>query len=452
MRGRRGKLIAIAFILFVLGCAASSMLGDNLVWNERYNAMTSESIRKPNHNQPIKMKFGIWESKTDIEFWTKKVKQYSLIKPNVTVEVETIPDNSGQYLKVRLAANDLPDLFYLKSGHLPIYKEAVLPLNDLNATQRNKFPATMDGDVIGLPLVSYSEYVYYHPSIFEEVGVEIPRTLDEFMDVLERIKAYGKYVPIAIGGKDEWTFYPFMEFGPAVLARDVNYLSRIAGMEKPFGAGSTFERSATLLREISENELAGPEALSIGYDQATQLFQSGQAAMIALGQWYYSEHQSKVNYDDDLDAFAFPWRESVTEQIYSATMQDHYMAINKNTKHTDEAIAFLEWVFSPEVYQTYINNTQNTSTLIDVDSTLPFFAQAKSKHPFVPFLYNGLDEKFVRIKNAAQYDEKKSGQELFAGAKVSDIQNRLNDNWTKAVQSIDDAGGELDGEIPSSHR
>ncbi|RIX52386.1 extracellular solute-binding protein [Paenibacillus nanensis] len=451
MRGRRGRLIAVALILFAVGWTAGSVLMEKQDGGNQ-GVFTNESSRAPNHHQPIRLKLGIWESKTDIEFWTKKVKEYSRLKPNVTVEVETIPDNSGQYLKVRYAANDLPDLFYLKSGHLPVYKDSLLPLNGLDAARRNKFPGDIEGEIVGLPLVSYSEYVYYHPSIFQEVGIEVPKTLDEFMDVLEKIKDHGQYIPIAIGGKDEWTFYPFMEFGPAVLAKDVNYLSRLANTEKPFGPGSTFETSANMLSRIADQELAGPNALNIGFDQATQLFQSGQAAMIALGQWYYSEHQSKVNYDSDLDAFALPWRASKTEQIYSATMHDHYIAVNRHSKHTNEAVAFLEWMFSPEVYQTYINTSQNTSTLIDVESTLPFFAEVRNKHPFVPFLYNGQDENYIRIKNAAQYDEKKSGQEIFAGAEVADIQRKLNDNWSKAVQALNDAGGDRDGEISSSHR
>lgn len=148
----------------------------------------------------------------------------------------------------------------------------------------------------------------------------------------------------------------------------------------------------------------------------------------------------------------FPFLGENREQIYSATMNDHYITINKHSTHTEEAIAFLEWVFSPDVYQSYINTTQNTSTLIDVDSTLPFFSEVRRNHPFVPFYYNGLNENFVRIKNAAHYDEKKSGQEIFAGAEVKDIQIKLNDNWTKAVHSINDAGGDFGGEIPSSHR
>lgn len=254
------------------------------------------------------MKFGIWESKTDIEFWTEKVKEYSALKPNVTVEVETIPDNSGQYLKVRLTANDLPDLFYLKPGHLPIYKNSLLSLNQLQATSRNKYPAEIEGETLGLPLISFSEYVYYRPSIFEEVGVSVPQTLGQFMDILNQIKLHGKYIPIAIGGKDDWTFYPFIEFGPPIFAKDENYLANISNELRPFGEGSAFGKAADMLKTIAENKLAGPNALEIGFDQAKQLFQSGEAAMIALGQWYYSDHVAKVSNDEDIGAFALPWR------------------------------------------------------------------------------------------------------------------------------------------------
>lgn len=394
----------------------------------------------PNDSQPVKIKFGIWEAKTDIEFWTEKVKEYSIIKPNVTVEVETIPDNSGQYLKVRLAANDLPDLFYLKPGHLTIYKASLLSLNSLSATTRNKYPAVLNGQILGLPLVSFSEYVYYHPSIFREVGVEVPQTLNEFMNVLEKIKLHGKYIPIAIGGKDEWTFYPFIEFGPPILAGNEYYLSSIAGIEKPFGYDSAFGKAAEMIAKISKDQLAGPDALGIGFDQATQLFQSNQAAMIALGQWYYSDHMSKVDTDNDLDAFTLPWRATKEDRLQAVTMPDQFMAINKNSKNTEETIAFLEWMFSPEVYQAYINNSQNSSTMIDVTSVLPFFNRVNSSHPFEPFMYDGLDEKFVKVKNEAQYDEKKLAQEIFAGAKVEDILKKMNENWSKAVQIVNNNG------------
>lgn len=429
MKLRKKTRIFLAICLISMGLLVGYMALDN-------DAGESQARQSSNENQPIKLKFGMWEAKTDIEFWSEKIKEYSMIKPNVTVEVETIPDNGGQYLKVRLAANDLPDLFYLKPGHLTIYKDSLLPLDQLNAAGRNMYPAKFDNHILGLPLISFSEYVYYHPSVFREVGVEVPQTISEFMDVLEKIKAHGKYIPIAIGGKDDWTFYPFIEFGPPIIAGDSNYLANLVNIKEPFGAGSPFMQAAEILKTISDYELAGPHALEIGFDQATQLFESGQAAMIALGQWYYSDHMSKVVSDADLDAFALPWRSSRTEQLRSITMPDQYMSINKSSKHIDEAVAFLEWVFSPDVYQVYINNSQSFSTLTDVSSVSPFFNKVNMKHPFDPLLYFGINENFVKVKNAAQYDEKKKAQEIFAGAPLNELSRKMNENWSRAVRYL----------------
>lgn len=257
-------------------------------WIAEHMALKTRVALQPDdklakQQQPIKIKFGMWETKMDILFWTSKVKEYSKIRPNVTIEVETIPDNSGQYLKVRLAANDLPDVFYLKPSHLSSYQDALLPLNKLEASKTNRFPAVIKGNIYGLPLVSFSEYVFYHPSIFHELNLQIPQTLDEFVDVLEKIKDNDKYIPIAIGAKEDWTFYPFIEFGPPIISHDPNYLTSLSYIPQPFGKDTSFETAAKLLKRISEHRLAGFDALSIGADEAKQLFQSNKAAMIALG-------------------------------------------------------------------------------------------------------------------------------------------------------------------------
>jgi len=191
-----------------------------------------------------------------------------------------------------------------------------------------------------------------------------------------------------------------------------------------------------MIKKIAENELAGPDALSIGVDQATQLFQNNKAAMLALGQWYLRDHLSKMKDDKDLDAFTMPWRETTSERLQAITMPDQYMAINKNSNNTEEVKAFLEWVFSRDVYQVYINYSQNSSTVINIESFLPFFNNVKENHPFEPFMYLGIDEKFEKVKNAIQFDEKKAAQEIFSGADVSDIQEKLNDDWERAVQAL----------------
>ncbi|MBP3965818.1 extracellular solute-binding protein [Paenibacillus lignilyticus] len=434
-------VVCMFAVAMLTGCGSSKENNTNTSNNTtaaetNTEADTAANTTEADTAKPVKLKLGMWEAKTDIEFWTEKVKEYTKLKPNVSIEVETIPDNSGQYLKVRLAANDLPDLMYLKPAHFQIYKDSLLPLDELPASKTNKFPGVIDGQTLGLPLVSFSEYVYYHPSIFEELNLQIPQTMDEFIDVLEKIKASNKYIPLALGGKDDWTFYPFAEFGPHILSKDEQYQANLATNAEPFGKGSTFETVANMIKKIATDKLAGPDALGIGYDQATQLFQAKQAAIVALGQWYYADHLAKVGNDDDLAAFPMPWRTSASDPLPNMTLADQYVSINKNSANVEEAKAFMEWMFSPEVYQPYINTLKNTSTVEGVTSDLPFFNKSNEVAPFVPFIYDATNERYAKVKAAAQYDEKKTAADIFAGKNVEDVEKTLNGNWKKAVESI----------------
>lgn len=385
--------------------------------------------------QPVKLKLAMWDTKADLEFWTEKAKEYSKIKPNVTVEVEKVPDNGGQYLKVRLAANDLPDLMYLKPTHFQIYKQALLPLDELAAVKNNKYPTKVDGKVLGVPLVSFSEFVYYHPSIFKELGIEVPKTFPEFMATMEKVKASGKYTPLAIGGKDDWTFYPLMEFGPHILSGDEQYLASLAKNPAPFTAGSTFDKMAKVIKEIADKKYAGPDALSVSFDQSTQSFESNKSAMIALGQWYYASYMEKVKADDDLGVFPLPFRDTTSTDLQSIMMSDMNVGINKSSKNVEEAKAFYEWMFSKDVYTAFINKLQQFSTVNGVTSELPFFNKWTTANPYKPFIYYATDEGYAKVSAAAQFDPKKAAQSIFAGKSIDSVEKELNEKWKKAIDA-----------------
>ncbi|MDQ0877255.1 raffinose/stachyose/melibiose transport system substrate-binding protein [Paenibacillus sp. V4I3] len=385
--------------------------------------------------QPVKLKLAMWDTKADLEFWTEKAKEYSKIKPNVTVEVEKVPDNGGQYLKVRLAANDLPDLMYLKPTHFQIYKQALLPLDELAAVKNNKYPTKVDGKVLGVPLVAFSEFVYFHPSIFKELGIEVPKTFPEFMATMEKVKASGKYTPLAIGGKDDWTFYPLMEFGPHILSGDEQYLASLAKNPAPFAAGSTFDKMGKVIKEIADKKYAGPDALSVSFDQSTQSFESKKSAMIALGQWYYASYMEKVKADDDLGVFPLPFRDTTSTDLQSIMMSDMNVGINKSSKNVEEAKAFYEWMFSNDVYTAFINKLQQFSTVNGVTSELPFFNKWTTANPYKPFIYYATDEGYAKVSAAAQFDSKKAAQSIFAGKSIDAVEKELNEKWKKAIDA-----------------
>ena len=121
----------------------------------------------------VTLRFAIF-GQQDIDYFTNKVdlvKAYQKVKPNVKIELEIIKD-SGEFenaLKIRKAANELPEIMPLKPYMLATFADSLAPLNDLAATKSNLFASSfaVNGKVLGVPLNSFNEFVYYKKSIFK---------------------------------------------------------------------------------------------------------------------------------------------------------------------------------------------------------------------------------------------------------------------------------------------
>ncbi len=71
----------------------------------------------------------------------------------------------------------------------------------------------------------------YNKDIFSELKLEIPKTVDEFFAVLDKIKADGKYVPLDIGTADQWeaATMGFQNIGPNYWKGEEGRKALIAG-------------------------------------------------------------------------------------------------------------------------------------------------------------------------------------------------------------------------------
>ncbi len=51
--------------------------------------------------------------------------------------------------------------------------------------------------------------LFYNKAIFSELGLEVPKTWDEFIAVCEAVKADGKYTVLSAGAADQWPLNMF---------------------------------------------------------------------------------------------------------------------------------------------------------------------------------------------------------------------------------------------------
>lgn len=390
----------------------------------------------------ITLRYAIF-AQQDVDYFTNKVdlaKAYKKVKPNVTIELEILKD-SGEFenaMKIRKAAGELPEIMPLKSYMLANFADSLLPLNDTSAAKNNKFAKSfaIGGKIYGVPAISFNEFIYYKKNIFKELGLSVPKTWDEFVETAKKIKANGKYIPIALGGKDAWPDYPFNEFMPSLVANNGALWNQMATQDEPFTKDKPFYKAYAKLKKLYDAKVFGQDPLGIGFDQARGLFIANKAAMIAAGQWMIPQYVENGGDMKDLGLFLLPIRDNAKDTLNTIAMVDTFLATPKDGKYKKEVKDFLNWFFSKKYYPDYITGIQQTSTVKGVESSVPALKEAFAGLKVNYVLYDGGNGDFQKIAGAVKFDVKKMGQEMIAGKDLDEMLNELNQNWKEARAKV----------------
>ncbi|GAA0310461.1 multiple sugar transport system substrate-binding protein [Gracilibacillus halotolerans] len=170
-------------------------------------------------------------------------------------------------------------------------------------------------------------YVYYRPSIFEEAGVEVPTTYEEFLTAIEKTTMdtdgdgqtdiYGFGMRGATGGQEPW--------GSFIHARggsfdDLTSEASIRGMQD--------------FIDIYENGYVPKTATTDGFNEIIANFKSGHTAMTIHHTG--SSADMVETFGDDVSAFPFPAGEGQW-----TSMGDTENVIFESSEHKDAAF---EWV------------------------------------------------------------------------------------------------------------
>ncbi|MCR8657107.1 ABC transporter substrate-binding protein [Paenibacillus endoradicis] len=393
--------------------------------------------KEPEEPIPITLKMAIWNSDPKfIAYMNEKTKVFQAVLPYVTIEVEAFSSDSDylQSMRVRSAASQLPDLFELKPNWLQLFEHDLITLNDYDVTERNVIAErfAVNEKILAIPTSLQPEWIYYHPSVFDRLQLEIPQTWSEFMTVLQVIKEDGAVIPLALGAADEWPTYPFNEFLPHLLSGNETYLSDMAKQSMPFGKGTPFYDGYMKVSQLYHADITGPDPLSVGWNDAVELFIAGDAAVLAAGQWFIPLYLAETGGLEDMKAFPLPYRDNEKEPLRQMYFADHFLGISQESLYQAEAEAFLSWYFSPENYKDYLDNTMSESVFRGISSTNAFTRKILAETDATQFIYLPGDEQYTRLSNAIQLDVKTLGQDMLVGLSVNEIATQLNERWKKA--------------------
>lgn len=444
MKGKRAfkKLSVLLAVIMMLsmcfvGCGNKNEPKKNNDGKQSSQNNDKKEEPKKEKEKDVTLSLVVW-SEPDYEYIAETdnlTEAYKKVKPNVNIEIEHIPateyDNT---MKIRNSANQLPDLFPVRASNILSYKDIMEPLNDLEAVKNNKFAEeyAIDDNVIGIPQVVFNEFVYYRKSVFEEYGLEVPKTWDQFIDVCKKIKEEGKYIPLILGAKDAWTDYPFNEFMPIVQAEDGKLWSHMAAQDEPFAKGEPFYEAYSKIQKLYDAKVSGDDPLGYGWDQAKSMLVAKEGAMMAVGQWYKADYVTGGGDESDLGVFLLPVREKESDPLYTLAMAEMFWGTPKNSKHKKEAKEFFEWYFSSDYYKKYMDAKENIPTVKGVEANSDFFKSAYEGIDVKYVVYDAGNEEFKKIMDEISFDVKAMGQEMLSGRDFDEFMNEMNNKWKKA--------------------
>lgn len=393
--------------------------------------------------------FAIWDNNLmDYIDENDMVGKFQEKYPDANIEVEKIKDDSEYWnaMKMRASANQLPDVMFNKPFTLSRFKDYLLDLSDLEASKNNELAEgyALDGKVLGIPMTAGYEYVYYWKDMFEEAGVEVPDTWQELQDAATKLQDYygqenPDFMAIALGAKDEWPDYPFMEFMPALESGNGQNWNDMAKTDEPFAEGTDIQKAYTKANGLFTSGVFGKDPLGLGNDQVTTLFAQKEAAMIALGDWGLQNIQTGADDVSQLGTFYLPVRESESDPFRVIVQGDSFMGVTTHSENPELAKAFVEWFYSEDWYPGYINYVTSASSMTNFPKEKdPILAESDDAQPDMELvMYDGGGDDFQAIQNETAFDYKKLGAEMFTdGFDLTARLDELNGKWKAAREKL----------------
>jgi multiple sugar transport system substrate-binding protein len=273
--------------------------------------------------------------------------------PGIKIEATRYAQNQNEFRQViltALASGDPPDVIRMDIAWVSEFAELgglqavdeLIP--DFETFKEQFFPAPLqtnsfDGHYWGLPINTNTQVLLYNKAQFEEAGLAVPTTTEEFVEAACALSSGEERYGYAMGGTYFWAPAPlFFAQGGQITDPDVTEATGYLNSEASVKA---FETLVQLYNDgcMSPNLLGGGIATDAGH--ATGLY-----SMIIDGPWMVDIYKS--NYPDFEVNFALvPAGADGTSSVVGG--ED--VVLIEGAAHPEEALQWMEFLVSEE-YQT----------------------------------------------------------------------------------------------------
>ncbi len=333
----------------------------------------------------------IWEHAPQFEAPLRaSVEQFMELNPDIRVEYEIKMDE--QYynlLFTAIQAGAAPDLFWThgtKTEHLGQIVAQGAAMDLTGKIDISVYPplqadvAFVDGRLYMNPGASVgTRAVYYNKDIFDEHGLSVPTTWDEFIALNEALSENG-VVPMSMAGNSFWA--TLFHFEPILVSVAPDFIRDATERRIPLDDPRFINALSTMV-EWGQNGWYGRDYLGVDTGGQLLAFSSGRVAMTITGSWNADTIQ-RNNPNLNVGAFQIPDGSGVRPMVVTA---DSGFSIYSNTEHPDEALRLLTWLNSVEAQEIWVNTLGLVPGIPQITATNPLVQEIADHDEQVESIY-----------------------------------------------------------------
>lgn len=194
-----------------------------------------------------------------------------------------------------------------------------------------------EGTVYGIPVAGNAQGIVYNKKVFADAGItDVPKTPDDFLAALEKIRANTDAIPLYTNYAARWTMgaWDYYCFGAAT--GDPDYHKDVIPFEKdPFSQREDhtgpYEVYSVLYQAVSRG-LIEDDPYNTNWEMCKARLNNGEIGCMVLGSWAVPQMQQAGDHAEDIGYMPFPL--TVNGVQYACAGGDYAYAIN--TRSADE--------------------------------------------------------------------------------------------------------------------
>jgi raffinose/stachyose/melibiose transport system substrate-binding protein len=291
--------------------------------------------------------------------WDKIIQMFEAENQDIKVHMEILPED--QYytsLQARVMGGEGLDVFMVNPGSrfaTFLKADAFMDLtgqpflDELSPVFLSAGQA--DGKQYIVPLSKSFVGLFYNKTVFNDLGLSVPTTWDEFLACCEAIKQSGMEV-ISTGTAESFTStWPWIE-NLVQYTDDLDIYPKLARGDAKF-TDDVFVKTLAPIKELADKGYWLTNASGTKYDTSITLFATEKAAMLNNGTWGIGAIRD-TNPDLDFSIMLIP---NPDGNHVAGVAPAQSPCVFSKTKNEEASLRFMSYIFSKEIMEIYGNET-----------------------------------------------------------------------------------------------